>query len=314
MHKRIFLLTIFFLTSINLQAQHFNPEFSKLCIREANPDHEFGEIKMVKSLHDGKIIVSYCVARNDLFYSVLSESCEVLSTFDISEILDDRLYFYVDRASLYFSKYGDIVEIEIYTGKVKSSQRAKHLFVPDSDDIDKSLNDKRFWLSGGVYRMVGVNYYADDNSFRFSVFPHKENENIVGVAGVINGNETFVLSEDSKGGYSLSSYNPKKGRKTGKSFFSFRTEIPRQWPRENLTLSPDKKWLVVCLSDDYTQADVPQCVQLVFCNMENGDVFDSIVDINHGGFFDKIDWDFDSKYFIVYDNGAANIYKVFLPN
>lgn len=68
MHKRMFLLTIFFLTSINLHAQHFNPEFSKLRIREANPDHDFGEIKMVKSLHDGKIVVSYCVAQNDLFY------------------------------------------------------------------------------------------------------------------------------------------------------------------------------------------------------------------------------------------------------
>lgn len=314
MHKRTFLLTFFFLTSINLQTQNFNPEFSKLCIRETNPDHEFGEIKMVKSLHDGKIVVSYCVAQDDLFYSVLSENCEVLSTFDISEILDDRLYFYADRDSLYFSKYGDIVEIEIYTGKVKSSQKAKHLFLPDSDDIDKSLNDKRFWLSGDVYRRIGVNYYADDKSFRFSVFPHKKNEKIVGVAGVTNDNETFVLSEDSKGEYSLSSYSPKKGRKIGKSFFSFRTEIPRQWPCESLTLSPDKKWLVVCLSDDYAQADVPQCVQLVFRNMENGDAFDSIVDINYGRSFDKIDWDFDSKYFIVYDNGAENVYKVFLPN
>lgn len=310
----MFLLTIFFLTSINLHAQHFNPEFSKLRIREANPDHDFGEIKMVKSLHDGKIVVSYCVAQNDLFYSVLSENCEALSTFDISEIEDDRLYFYADGASLYFSKYGDIVEIEIYTGKVKSSQKARHLFLPDSDDIDKSLNDKRFWLSGGAYRKLGVNYYADDKSFCFSVFPHKENENIVGVAGATNKNETFVLTEDSEGKYSLSSYSPKKGRKTGKSFFSFRTEIPRQMPREKLTLSPDKKWLVVCLSDDCTQADVPQCVQLVFCNMENGDAFDSVVEMNYGFSFDKIDWDFDSKYFIVYDNGAKNIYKVFLPN
>lgn len=330
MQKTMFFSMIFLLFSFSIRAkENHNPEISKVCIREANPVHDFGKARMIKSLYDGNIVISYRLESGDpfyfhLFYSILDENYEILNTFDISEILDDdQLYFYADRTSLYFSNYYDeIVEIEIYTGTVKSIRKAERMFIPDFDDIDKSLNDKRVWLSDG--NKIGVNYYASDGSFGFSMFSYKgKDKNIVGVANGIKDSEIFVLTEDSKAEYSLSTCRLKngingitKGIKFEKTFFSFSQEIPYRefFTNVKVTLSPNKKWLVVCLSDDSMRTDIPQYAQFVFYNIENGDAFNSIVDINYGSRFDNIDWDFHCEYFIIYDNGAENIYKVFLPN
>ena len=265
-------------------------------------------IQQAKTLKNNDILITYEDDKINSYYFIINSDLQLIRANEMP--YNENCFYVKNNNILILDEDGYISEFNPYTKKIQKITKPIAMFNPHHVSYDKTFWKKEIWTTSSGY--IGINTYEKDYSFwwRTKKIKLQEPFKIEFATNSIYNNNAFLLIRNKDNKHQLISYNY-KWNTVEKDFFAFSEELDVNHEYE-MTLSPDKKWLVFYpfISDEnYTDKD---CC-FFFYDTKNEIIYKTSLDISLSGILTNIDWNFDSSSFIICNRDLKTIYKIFMP-